>query len=382
MGLTNADIIELTGFRRLLHSHPEISGDERDTAQRISAALSEMPPDQMLRNLGGHGVAASFEGTSPGPTLMFRCELDALPIHEAGNLPHRSRVEGKGHLCGHDGHMAIMTGLARRLSRQRPQRGRVVLLYQPAEETGAGAAAVIADPQFDQVSPDYAFSLHNVPGLALGHVALTAGPVCCASRGLELSFTGTPAHASQPETGRSPMPALAQVMPALAALSRGATRDPDFSLVTLTHTRMGEPAFGIAPGAATLYATLRTLTDDRMEALVDAALSLAEQAAAQHSLGVDHRFHDIFHHCENDPDATGIIAAALEKLGIPQTDTGLPWRPSEDFGRFGQTARSAMLFLGAGEDTPPLHNPAYDFPDDLIAIGTRIFEQIIRDMLG
>lgn len=382
MSLTNSDIIELTAFRQLLHSQPEISGNERQTAQMVSAVLARLAPDEILHGLGGHGLAASFKGAAPGPTLMFRCELDALPIRETGDLPYSSAIDGKGHLCGHDGHMAIMAGLARCLSRQRPATGRVILLFQPAEETGAGAAAVIDDPKFARIAPDYAFSLHNEPGLALGHVALKSGPVCCASRGLEVTFTGTPAHASQPETGLSPMPALAQVMPSLSALSQGDTSDPDFCLATLTHARMGEPAFGIAPGEARVYATLRTLTDDGMNALVTAAVSLVERAAAQHHLTVNQRFHDIFHHCENDPTATNFIAAALDTLAIPHDDTGLPWRPSEDFGRFGQTAKSAMLFLGAGGDTPPLHNPEYDFPDDLIAIGARIFEQIARDMLG
>ncbi|WP_299846800.1 amidohydrolase [uncultured Roseovarius sp.] len=382
MSLTNSDIAELTAFRHLLHRHPEVSGEERETARRIRTALSDLATDNVITNLGGQGIAATFNGVAPGPTILFRCELDALPTHEVRDSPYRSSIDGKGHLCGHDGHMTILTGLARRLARQRPASGRVILLFQPAEETGAGAAAVIADPDFAGITPDYAFSLHNEPGLTLGHVALKSGPVCCASRGLEIIFAGTPAHASQPETGTSPMPALAKVMPALSALSQGGTKDPDFSLVTVTHATMGEPAFGIAPGEATIYATLRTLTDDHMDALVSSALSLVEQAATQHHLTVSHRFHDIFHHCENDLDATRIIATALDTLGIPQTETGLPWRPSEDFGRFGQTAKSAMLFLGAGLDTPPLHNPNYDFPDDLIPIGTRIFEQIARDLLG
>lgn len=382
MTLTNADIAELIGFRRELHRFPEISGEERGTAQRVTAALSYLKPDQMITGLGGQGVAAVFEGREDGPTLLFRCELDALPIPETASPPHRSTVEGCGHLCGHDGHMAILTGLARLLSRQRPARGRVVLLYQPAEETGAGAADVIAETRFETISPEYAFSLHNLPGLQLGHVALKSGPVCCASRGLGIRLSGTPAHASQPETGTSPMSALATLMPDLSALSRGITADPDFALVTVTHARMGEPAFGIAPGEATLFATLRTLTDDRMEALCYSALKLVDEASRVHNLTANHSWHDIFTHCENDPEATDFFATSLDSLGIPHSTGGLPWRPSEDFGRFGHTAKSAMLFLGAGTDCPALHNPGYDFPDDLIPIGIRIFERVTRDMLG
>ena len=382
MTLTNTDIIDLVALRHDLHRHPEISGDEAQTAQRIVQEFAPLVPDDLITGLGGHGVAAVYNGAAPGPTVLFRCELDALPIFETGTPEHRSLIDGVGHLCGHDGHMTILMGLARLLSRQRPARGRVVLLFQPAEETGAGARAVLDDLKFDPVQPDYAFALHNTPGLPLGHVAITSGPVTCASRGLEVRFTGRSAHASQPETGTSPMEALANVMPALTALSHGSTQDPDFALVTVTHVQMGEPAFGIAPGDATLFATLRTLTDNRMDDLCEQALTLLKTSCSAQNLGFTHDFHDVFLHSENNAEATELCTAALEALGIPHDASGLPWRPSEDFGRFGHTANSAMLFLGAGSDHAALHNPDYDFPDDLIPIGTGIFHRIARDLLG
>ncbi|WP_320176822.1 amidohydrolase [Roseovarius pacificus] len=382
MTLTNSDIADLTAFRRDLHRHPEISGEERETARRVVAALASHPPDTILTGLGGHGVAAVYDGSADGPTVLFRAELDALPIQEISDAPHASATAGKGHLCGHDGHTTILMALARLLARRRPAKGRVVLMFQPAEETGAGAAAVIADPRFETIAPDYAFSLHNMPGLPLGHVGLIPGPVNCASRGLRVAFTGKSAHASEPENGVSPMATLSQVMPALTALSHGTTQDRDFTLVTVTHAQMGAPAFGIAPGEATLFATLRTLTDDRMEALCETALGLIADAAGLNGLTVDHGFDDIFLHCENHTQATGILRSALDTLGIAHDGSGLPWRPSEDFGRFGHTAKSAMLFLGAGTDHAALHNPDYDFPDDLIPIGARIFTQVARDLLG
>lgn len=143
MFLTNSDLVELIELRHRLHRRPEISGEERATAAEIVAALEPTRPDGIVTGLGGHGVAAIYEGREPGPTVMVRAELDALPIEELSDLPHRSQVPGKGHLCGHDGHMTILAGLARGLGRARPQRGRAVLLFQPAEETGAGAAAVM-----------------------------------------------------------------------------------------------------------------------------------------------------------------------------------------------------------------------------------------------
>lgn len=382
MTLTNSDLVDLIALRRTLHRHPEVSGEEGETAERVTTALATHAPDSLLTGLGGHGIAATYDAAKPGPTVLFRCELDALPIHETGLFAHRSTVPGTGHLCGHDGHMAILMGLARLLNRTRPERGRAVLLFQPAEETGAGAAAVIADPRFETVSLDYAFALHNLPGLPLGHVSLIPGPVACASRGMEITLTGRSAHASQPETGTSPMAALACLMPALTALSQGTTADADFTLATVTHARMGAPAFGIAPGEAVLNATLRTLTDGGMAALVAQAETLVTEMATADGLGHHIAWHDIFAHAENHPEATRLIADALDALGLPHDGRGLPMRPSEDFGQFGHVARAAMLFLGAGTDHPALHNPDYDFPDDLIPVGVRIFHRIARDLLG
>ena len=171
-------------------------------------------------------------------------------------------------------------------------------------------------------------------------------------------------------------------MPDLTALSHGTLDEADFTLATVTHARMGPPAFGIAPGDTTLHATLRTLTDDRMAALVNAAETLVSETAAAHRLSARIAWHDIFAHSENHPEATRIIETALDALGLAHDGRGLPMRPSEDFGRFGHSARAAMLFLGAGQDHPALHNPDYDFPDDLIPTGVRIFHRIARDLLG
>jgi len=382
MMLSTSDITDLTALRRDLHRHPEVSGHEAQTARRILSALDALAPDDILTDLGGHGIAAIYNAPSPGPTLLFRAELDALPILEMSDAAHCSAYPGTGHLCGHDGHMTILMGLARLLSRQRSKRGRVILMFQPAEETGAGAQAVISDPRFDTISPEFAFSLHNMPGLPLGHVGLADGPVNCASRGLLARLTGKTAHASEPENGISPMDALCSLMPALTSLSQGTTQEADFTLVTVTHCSLGVPAVGIAPGDATLMATLRTLTDDRMDALCTTALDLLHNTATQHGLTAGHSFQDIFLHSENHPEATTHIRSALDALGIAHDGSGLPMRASEDFGRFGHTAKSAMLFLGAGVDHAALHNPDYDFPDDLIPIGTRIFARIARDLLG
>lgn len=380
MFLTNKDMLDLVELRHDLHHHPEISGEEKETARRIRNFLAQAKPDRLLADLGGHGVAAVYDSGKSGPAILIRSELDALPIHEKSEVDYRSGTDGKGHLCGHDGHSTILTALALGLFRQRPQSGRVILLYQPAEETGAGAAAVLADPRFDEIKPDYSFSLHNLPGLPLGHVGLVEGPVNCASRGIKIRLSGKTAHASSPEHGVSPMRAISRLMPALAELGSGFPPEPNFSMVTITHAAMGEPAFGISPADAEIWATLRTLTDDRMEKLCAAAESLARKVADEQQLTLDVAYDDIFLHCENASEAVGHIRQALDEEKIPYNSEGLPMRASEDFGRFRAVSSSAMFFLGAGRDYPNLHNPDYDFPDALIGIGARIFMRIIRNL--
>jgi len=383
MSLTNADIHELTELRHALHRRPEVSGREVETARTVAAALRALGPDALVTGLGGHGVAAVFAGAAPGPTVMVRSELDALPILELGAVPHASEITGVGHLCGHDGHSTILLGLARLLARQRPARGRVVLMFQPAEEDGAGAAAVLADPKFADLRPDWAISLHNLPGVALGRAWLAPGPANCASLGLKITLNGETAHASQPENGRAPTPVLARLIEALGRMGPGGAMQPGFRLATVTHLRMGEPAFGIAPGEGELWVTLRGLSDADLEALRDEAQALARDAAAAAGLAVAFEVHDHFGACANDPEATALLARALEANGIGFDAGDMPMRGSEDFGRFGTAgARSAMVFLGSGLEHPALHTQGYDFPDALIVPGVGIFHHAVRAVLG
>lgn len=380
--LTNSDLAELTGFRRELHMHPEVSGEEVETARRIAAALEQMSPTRILTGLGGHGVAAVFDSGADGPTVLFRAELDALPIEELSDVPWVSQVAGKGHLCGHDGHMVMLLALGRLISRNPVEKGRVVLMFQPAEEDGSGARAVVADPAFKEIAPDWAFAIHVEPGRPFGFVATRAGLINCASQGLAITLTGKTAHAADPEDGVSPAQAVAQLIPALNGLGSGGELDDTFRLVTVTHIRVGEPTFGMAPGEAVIYATLRTTQDDAMEELVTRARSLSKTAAHEQGLSVSFAICDEFAASINDSKAADVACAAMEALGVAHGDVGLPMRASEDFGVFGWGAKSAMMCLGPGKDYAALHNPDYDFSDDLIPVGAAIFERIARDLLG
>lgn len=376
------EIAHLEEWRRKLHQYPEISGEEAETAREVISFLADTKPDATIANLGGHGVALVYEGAEPGPTVLLRCELDALAIQEISDIPHRSRTDGKAHMCGHDGHMTMMAAVARVLARRRPSRGRAVLLFQPAEETAHGAEAVLADPKFGVIAPDYSFAIHNMPGLPLAHVAVASGQITCASMGLCIELTGKTAHASMPETGISPAMAIARIIPALKRLEAGEAVEPGFRRVTVTNVQMGKPVFGITPGAAELRMTLRTPESGAIEGLVHEVLDLVAEIAAEERLTLAHSTHNFFRACINDLEAAAIFEAAAGHMGLSRVEGYVPIRGAEDFGLFGSSSKSAMLFIGAGMDRPMVHNPDYDFPDELIPVGAGLFLGVLDRLLG
>ena len=378
--LTLDQLAQLTALRHDLHRNPEVSGEEIATARRISAELEALGADRIWQGLGGHGVAAEFKGAAPGPTVLLRCELDGLPIRELSDLPYKSLIDGKGHLCGHDGHMVSMLGVGMRL-RVRPPSGRVILLFQPAEETGAGAKAVVQDERWPEIRPDYAFAYHNVPGRPLGEIGLRSGPGNCASRGMQILFEGKSSHAAAPEDGLSPARAMAALMTSLPALGGGTIGEDTFALSTLTHANLGEPTFGIAPADGELRVTLRTMSNARMESLI--ADALAEVERSKGALKVAVQWHDIFPSVVNNADATAIARDVAKNLGHAINEMALPMRWSEDFGRIGDDGlKAAMLYIGSGETQPQLHNPDYDFPDALLPVVIDQFCGIVESLLG
>ncbi len=380
--LSPAELDALIALRRDLHRRPELSNEEIETAANVAEHLSALSPDHLITGLGGQGVAAVFEGRDPGETVLLRCELDGLPIQEDSAAPHRSEVDGKGHLCGHDGHMAILCAVAHRLAARRPNSGRAVLLFQPAEETGDGARAVLADEKFINIQPDLAFSLHNFPGVEMGHVRIKQGAFACASRGARIRFTGRTAHSSQPETGVTPQNALCDFIRDASDLSRGAIGDEGFRLTTICHARLGDPSFGVLPGHAEVMVTLRSSGDAGVAALAEQCEALAARLAERDGLAVDFNYSEDFAATENDPEAVEIVTRALRDLGTPRTLMNAPMRWSEDFGLFAGAAKSAMFGIGSGVTQPALHNPDFDFPDALIRPASDIFLRILQNRLG
>jgi len=363
---------KLVRLRRKLHQFPELSGNEYQTARLIKDALQETAPDRIIENLGGAGLAAVYEGTRPGPTLLFRCDLDALPIDEVNTFAYASEYQGIAHKCGHDGHMTIVTGLAMAVSANRPDKGKVVLLYQPSEEDGQGAARVLDDEKFSAIRPDHVFALHNLPGYPAGSVVLRKNTFAAASKGMINKLYGKTSHAGEPENGRSPALAMAGIIQELTALPEN-TSFEDFTLTTIIHSRLGEVAFGTTPGYAEVMATLRTYSNADMEALTNKSVDVIERLSHVYGLKSEISWTEEFPATVNDARAVDLIGQVAQQNQLQVIHIDEPLRWSEDFSNFTLQYPGALFGLGSGERTPQLHNPDYDFPEEIIDGGIKIF---------
>ena len=376
MLLTN-ELDQLVKLRQRLHKQPELSGHESDTAATIEEFIKAYNPNEIITQLGGHGLAAIWKGTLPGKTTMIRAELDALPIQETNAFPHKSQKPNISHKCGHDGHMAIVCGIAMLLKKEPVQKGQVILLFQPAEETGKGACAVLEDKKFLSIRPDYAFALHNLPQYNMGTILCKKGSFCAASTGLKILLKGKTAHASLPETGENPALATTQLIQCLDRI----LETNDFinkALITLTHTQIGEKSFGVSAGEAEVWLTLRAFEKHDFDLLIMLVEKEVNAVVSRHQLSIEMSQHEPFEVTHNHSKGVVLIKAAAEHLHLTYEEMPEPNPWSEDFGLYLQHSEGAMFGLGSGLATPDLHNPDYDFPDELIETGIRMFWQLIH----
>jgi amidohydrolase len=300
---------------------------------------------------------------------MIRCELDGLPMPDGGTAYHG---------CGHDGHMAILAGVAANLSEAPLERGSVLLLFQPAEETGKGASAVLKDEGFKSVMPDFAVALHNLPGFRLGEVILRHGVFASASVGITINLTGERSHAGEPQKGRSPAMAVSQLIQALNAVPQNRTGLYQPAMVTVVHAALGAETFGTSPGEAVLMATLRASEKEVIEDLFRACTLLAEGIAGAYGLGVSVEGSEEFPPVQNDNRLVDLVAETARGLGMNVSFREEPFPWSEDFGHFTDKIPGVLFGLGAGEKTPPLHHPDYDFPDELLPSGSILLLETVR----
>lgn len=372
---------KLRSFRHELHAFPELSGKEVETSKRIRNFIQHSAPNEIITNLGGYGLVAVFDSGNPGPCVLFRADMDALPIEEANEFNHKSKHKGVAHLCGHDGHSTILAGFAFLLKQFPPAKGKVVLLFQPAEEVGEGAAAVLKEHKLLELKPDYCFALHNLPGFQSGQIVVKDGAFAAASTGMIIQLKGKPSHAAQPENGNNPDKALARIIQEVNKLNHSKQSDiEDFFLVTVIHARLGEVAFGTTPGNAVVMLTLRAFQNADMERLRDKLEFLARRVGEDFNLKIDISYHEPFPATENHPENVQIIKEAASRAGLRVFELDEPFRWSEDFGHFSQLAPSALLGVGSGSTFPQLHNENYDFPDEIIHPSLLLLCQIVESM--
>lgn len=364
---------DIVSLRRLLHENAELSGKELNTNEILNSFLDNLHPDIHIRNIGGYGIAVVFKGKERGKRVLIRGDIDAL------NIPEGDRR--CSHRCGHDGHASIIAGLAQKLSERRPERGEVVLLLQPAEETGQGARAVIADSQFEQIRPDMAFALHNIPGYAKNMILLRKGCFAAGSLGLKLVFDGVTAHASQPETGHSPQHVLSALIDIFGKKAEMLRDEKPLTMMTMTHAIMGEETFGVAPAHAEIWLTLRSYDNEKLRHLTADVVQLCTMVAEKQDLQFGSSIHEAFSATMNSDEQVEMIKNAAEALGLDCQYLEEPFRWSEDFGRFADVCPIGMFGLGCGKDHMPLHNPEYVFDDEILETGINIFEEIIKKLL-
>ena len=375
--------MNLSAIRHELHRHPENSGKEADTARKIIRHLLLTQPDALYRDLGGHGVAACYKGHKPGPKVLIRCDMDALPIPENLPLAYRSQNMGISHKCGHDGHMAIMLGVSSEFGRRAPETGEVILLFQPAEETGEGAMSVLNDPRFEQIKPDWVFAMHNLPGFPLGQLVIRDGCFALASRGFMIHLEGKTSHAAEPEKGNSPVIAVAQLLQQFTELSeKVGSQFGEFLKSTVIYARLGEIAFGTTPGLADVMVTLRTQNNSDMDQLVEYSETIAAQCARKNGLKCKMEWTESFPACLNQPAANQFLRETALRENIPFLEKDKPFGWSEDFGHFLAQTQGAIFGIGSGVDCPALHHPDYDFPDEMIASAVQTWIKLVQRITG
>ncbi len=370
----------LIQLRHWLHANPELSGAETKTAEHIVQFIEKLQPNKIETNIGGNGILVLFDSGKPGQTILFRSELDALPINEINKFVYRSVTEGISHKCGHDGHATILCGLAERLAAKRPSSGKVYLLFQPAEETGEGAQLVVKDARF-VIQPDFVYALHNLPGYKTGNIVVKDGLFSAAVNSIIIKLIGKTAHAAEPEMGINPAKAISEIINHADMFNNNGMEDEDFCMVTPIYINMGAEAYGVSAGYGEVHYTIRCWNNHDLRNVEKKIISGAEEIARRYNLKTEHHFIQSFFANNNDEYANELVRKAANEFGYPIEEREIPFKWAEDFGFFTSRYKGCMFGIGAGEGQPALHNPDYDFPDELIEKGVNMFDSIIRLVL-
>ncbi|MGE8106006.1 M20 aminoacylase family protein [Allorhizobium sp. NPDC080224] len=373
---------EATEWRRHLHANPEILYDVENTAAFVEAKLREFGVDEIATGLGRTGVVGIIKGSGgEGRTIGLRADMDALPLDEITGKPWASTIPGRMHACGHDGHTAMLLGAAKYLAETRNFTGQVAVVFQPAEEGGRGALAMVEDGMMERFGIDEIYGMHNMPGKPVGTFAIRKGGIMAAPDKFQLKLTGLGGHAAEPHNTADTIVIGAQIVGALQTIAARNANPLRSVVVSVTQFHAGT-THNIIPEEAFISGTVRSL-DEGVRDLAERRIGeIAAGIAAAHGATIEYEYERACPVTVNHPAETDYAArAAIDVVGPDNVDTEVdPSMAGEDFAFMLQSRPGAYIMIGNGE-TAGLHNPAYDFNDEAIAAGISYWVRLTEQRL-
>ncbi|WP_160003661.1 M20 aminoacylase family protein [Rhizobium sp. 18055] len=376
---------EAKTWRRTIHQYPELLFDLPKTAALVTEKLEAFGCDEVVGGIAKSGVVAVINGTrGAGKTIALRCDMDALPMLEQTNLPHASKVENMMHACGHDGHTAMLLAAAKHLSANRDFAGKVVLIFQPAEEGGGGSRVMIEEGVLERFGIEEVYGMHNQPGLDVGSFAIRSGPMMAGGDRFVVTINGKGGHAAYPHLCHDPVLAGAQMIVALQSIASRFTNPFDPVVVSVTYIEGGNAsALNVIPAAIKIGGTIRTMLPETRKAVEARFREVVSTTAKLMQTDAELDWRPGYPVTVNDPEKTRVAAGVAQSFaGADRVDSDWPaTMGSEDFSYMLEKRPGALIWLGNG-DTADLHNPAYDFNDDAIIHGLRYWVTLVDQQLN
>ncbi|AID29183.1 amidohydrolase [Mesorhizobium sp. USDA 4775] len=374
---------EMTAWRRDLHAHPEFGFEEKRTAAFVAAKLREFGLDDVAEGVGGTGVVGTLKRGSGNRAIALRADMDALRIAEQSSAPYRSGNPGIMHACGHDGHTAMLLGAAKLLAGEGGFDGTVRFIFQPAEEWGRGALAMLDDGLMQRFPFDEIFGLHNMPGLPVGHFETRAGPVMSAEDNFEIVLKGLGGHAARPHSGNETLVAACALVTNLQTIVSRRLSPTDIAVVSVTEL-ITDGTRNALPGLARILGDARSFRPEVSAEIERQMRIIAEGTAAAYNVAAEVNYTREFVPLHNDTELVEAAFAAAKNVFEPGNIAIArePMTASEDFARFLDHVPGCFVFLGNGEASAPLHNSSYDFNDEGLVFGASFHAAIARQRLG
>jgi amidohydrolase len=376
---------DITEWRHDIHAHPELLYDVHRTAGVVAEKLRSFGCDEVVTGVGKTGVVGVIHGRQPAhggiKVIGMRADMDALPITEATNLPYQSTTPGKMHACGHDGHTAMLLGAARYLAETRNFAGTAVVIFQPAEEGGAGGKAMLEDGLMERFGVGEVYGMHNYPGLPLGQFGIRPGPIMAAADHLVIDIEGVGGHAARPHLTVDTVVVGAQIVNALQSIVSRNVDPLQSAVVSICMFHAGN-ADNVIPQTAQLNGTARSLTTAVQDLVEKRVHEVVEGVARLHGAKASVSYRRNYPVLRNHEQQTRFAAAvAGEVVGDSRVDVAFPpVMGAEDFSFMLESRPGAFIFVGNG-DSAGLHHPAYNFNDDVIPIGTSYWVKLVETAL-